>query len=294
MFAPIHSRVTVEDLIRGVDHSVGQRRLHRAGRGHRAAAKQNSPRLMTKRARELGLTKSTFGNASRPARSQTEGDGARTRRARAATSSRPIPEYYKIYGEREFTWNKIRQYNRNPLLAMNIGADGLKTGFTKEAGYGLVGSAVQNGLRLIVVVNGLKIREGARRRGRKLLDWGFRDFESRLLFAEGETIGEAKVYGGSQGRVPLVGRTRRSGSWCRAAYEKHHRARGLYRAGAAHRSRRASRSATLKVWRGDNMALEVPLQAARRQGSRAASPRRAFDAATELVIGLFRAGMQRL
>ena len=66
------------------------------------------------------------------------------------------PDFYKIYGEREFTWNKIRQYNRNPLLAMNIGADGLKTGFTKEAGYGLVGSAVQNGLRLIVVVNGLK------------------------------------------------------------------------------------------------------------------------------------------
>ena len=66
------------------------------------------------------------------------------------------PEFYKLYGEREFTWNKIRQYNRNPLLAMNIGADGLKTGFTKEAGYGLVGSAVQNGLRLIVVVNGLR------------------------------------------------------------------------------------------------------------------------------------------
>ena len=75
------------------------------------------------------------------------------------------PEYYQMYGEREFTWNKIRQQNRNPLLAMNIGADGLKTGYTKEAGYGLVGSAVQNGLRLIVVVNGLKIGEGARRRG---------------------------------------------------------------------------------------------------------------------------------
>ena len=66
------------------------------------------------------------------------------------------PEYYKWYGEKEFTWNKIRQQNRNPLLAMNIGADGMKTGFTNEAGYGLVGSAVQNGLRLIVVVNGLK------------------------------------------------------------------------------------------------------------------------------------------
>ena len=67
------------------------------------------------------------------------------------------PEFYPIYGEREFTWNKIRQQNRNPLLGMVNGADGMKTGFTKEAGYGLVGSAMQNGLRLIVVVNGLKI-----------------------------------------------------------------------------------------------------------------------------------------
>ena len=76
---------------------------------------------------------------------------------------RTYPDAYKIYGEREFTWNKVRQQNRNPLLAMNIGADGMKTGFTKEAGYGLVGSAVNNDLRLIVVVNGFKsMKERAR------------------------------------------------------------------------------------------------------------------------------------
>ena len=89
------------------------------------------------------------------------------------------PEYYHIYGEREFTWNKIRQQNRNPLLAMDIGADGMKTGFTKEAGYGLVGSAVQNGMRLIVVVNGLKTAKERADEARKLLEWGFRDFEAR-------------------------------------------------------------------------------------------------------------------
>src|SRR4029077_9512879 len=113
-------------------------------------------------------------------------------------------EYYKYYGEREFTWNKIRQYNRNPLLALTIGADGLKTGFTKEAGYGLVGSAVQNGLRLIVVVNGLKSEKERSDEAKKLLEWGFHSFQSGLLFEDGEIIAEARTYGGDQRYVPLV------------------------------------------------------------------------------------------
>src|SRR6185295_1218383 len=116
------------------------------------------------------------------------------------------PEYYPYYSEREFTWNKIRQYNRNPLLALNIGADGLKTGFTKEAGYGLVGSAVQNGLRLIVVVNGLKSEKERADEGKKLLEWGFHNFQSNLLFEEGQAISDAKVFGGEQTSVPLMAR----------------------------------------------------------------------------------------
>src|SRR5207244_1193036 len=108
------------------------------------------------------------------------------------------------YGEREFTWNRIRQYNRNPLLAMNIGADGLKTGFIKEAGYGLVGSAVQNGLRLIVVMTGLHSEKERADEGKKLLEWGCHHFQSGLLFSEGQEIAQAKIYGGQKGHVPLV------------------------------------------------------------------------------------------
>src|SRR5262249_59151288 len=104
------------------------------------------------------------------------------------------PDYYKYYSEREFTWNKIRQFNRNPLLNMNIGADGLKTGFIKEAGYGLVGSAVQNGLRLIVVVNGLRSEKERSDEAKKLLEWGFHNFQSGLLVAEGQEIAQAKLY----------------------------------------------------------------------------------------------------
>src|SRR5262249_39546291 len=110
------------------------------------------------------------------------------------------------FGEREFTWNKIRQQSRNPLLALNIGADGLKTGYIKEAGYGLVGSAVQNGMRLIVVVHGAKNEKERVDEARKLLDWGFRSFEARVLFAEGQTIAEAKLYGGEKSTVELTGK----------------------------------------------------------------------------------------
>ena len=110
---------------------------------------------MNERAREIGLTKSNFTNST-GLPDPNSGSRCASSRQLAQHIIQTYPEHYKLYGEREFTWNKIRQQNRNPLLAMDIGADGLKTGFTKEAGYGLVGSAVQNGLRLIVVVNGAK------------------------------------------------------------------------------------------------------------------------------------------
>ena len=87
---------------------------------------------------------------------------------------------------------------------MDIGADGMKTGFTKEAGYGLVGSAVQNGIRLIVVVNGLNTAKERGEEAKKLLEWGFKSFERRIVFAEGQIIGSAKVFGGVDSSVPLL------------------------------------------------------------------------------------------
>src|SRR5947208_5188161 len=158
---------------------------------------------MTKRARELGLTKSTFGNSNGlpdPRQLMTARELAKLARHLILT----YPEYYKIYSEREFTWNKIRQFNRNPLLAMNIGADGLKTGFTKEGGYGLVGSAVQNGTRLIVVINGASSEKERAEEAKKLLEWGFHNFQPTVLFAEGQVIAGATLYGGAHGQVQLV------------------------------------------------------------------------------------------
>ena len=109
-----------------------------------------------------------------------------------------------MFGEREFIWNKIRQLNRNPLLTMDIGADGLKTGNVDEFGYGLSGSAVQNGQRLLVVVNGLKTARDRAVESRKLLEWGFRSFEPHMLFDAGQGVGEVDVFGGDRRSLPVV------------------------------------------------------------------------------------------
>ena len=129
-------------------------------------------RMMTQRARELGLTRSFFTNATGfhdPDQLTTARELALLTRHFIETS----PEIYTLYAEEEFTWNDIRQRNRNPLLTMGIGADGVKTGFVSESGYGLVGSAVQLDQRLILVVNGLESARDRAIEARRLLEWGF-------------------------------------------------------------------------------------------------------------------------
>ena len=290
MYAAVHSRVKVEDLIKGMVIQSGNDACIALAEAI-AGSEPAFATLLTKRARELGLTKSTFANST----GLPDPDGQVTARELAKLAAHIIhtyPQFYPLYREREFTWNKIRQSNRNPLLAMGIGADGLKTGYTKEAGYGLVGSAVQNDLRLIVVVNGLKTAKERADEARKLLEWGFRAFESRLLFAEGETIGEAKLYSGEKGYVPLVAKGPVRLLLPRGSSEKIV-ARIVYTGPVMAPVEQGAQIATLKVWRGDHLTLEVPLQAAE-SVAKGTITQRAFDAATELVIGLFRAAAQRI
>ena len=175
---------------------------------------------------------------------------------------------------------------------MNIGADGLKTGFIKEAGYGLVGSAVQNGLRLIVVVNGAKHEKERADEARKLLEWGFKGFETRLLFAEGQTVAEAKVYGGAKGSVPLTGKGPINLMVPRGVSDRI-TAKMIYTGPVRAPVQQGQPIGKLQVWRNETLALEVPLQAAEDVGT-GSTTRRAFDAATELVIGVFRAGVGKL
>jgi serine-type D-Ala-D-Ala carboxypeptidase (penicillin-binding protein 5/6) len=290
MFAPIHSRVAVDDLLHGVVIQSGNDACIALAEGI-AGSEEKFAEMMTARARELGLTKSTFGNSNGlpdPKQLMTVRELARL----ARQIIRTYPDYYHLYGETEFTWNKIRQLNRNPLLTMNIGADGLKTGFIKEAGYGLVGSAVQNGMRLIVVLNGAKTDKERAEEGKKLLEWGFHNFQSEALFAEGQTITAAKLYGGERGSVPLMADRVVSLMVSRAAQNKLI-ARVVYTGPVPAPVQQGQPIGTLKVWRNDALVLEVPLRAAESVGT-GNLPQRAFDAATELMIGLFRAGIQRL
>jgi D-alanyl-D-alanine carboxypeptidase (penicillin-binding protein 5/6) len=283
MFAPIHSKVAVKELLYGLIIQSANDGAITLAEGI-AGSEPKFAALMNNRAHELGMAKSFFTNATGlpdPPLVVT----ARELGTLARHIIKTYPEYYAIYGEKEFTWNKIRQQNRNPLLGMNIGADGMKTGYTEEGGYGLVGSAVQNGLRLIVVINGLKTQAERANEGRRLLEWGFKGFEQRYLFADGQNIGDAKVFGGTHWTVPLqapagVNLLVPRGSSDRIT------ARIVYSGPVRAPVQEGQAIGTLKVWRGDNLVLEVPLHAAEAV-ARGGITGRAFDAATEFVIGLF-------
>jgi D-alanyl-D-alanine carboxypeptidase (penicillin-binding protein 5/6) len=290
MFAAIHSKVKLDDLIHGIIVDSANDACIAVAE----ALAGNEPEfgaMLTKRARQIGLEKSTFTNAT----GYSDPDLRVTAREMAALARhimKTYPEFYPYFAEREFTWNNIRQQNRNPLLAMGIGADGLKTGETAEAGFNLVGSAVQDGFRLIVVITGARSEKERAEEARKMLEWGFHGFEARVLFAEGQTIGEAKVFGGNTRYVPLVapGTIRlmmpRNGS-------ERLLARIVYTGPVPAPVSKGQSIGKLKVWRGDKLALEVPLQAAEDVGKGTMS-QRAVDGATELMIGLFRAGVDRL
>jgi serine-type D-Ala-D-Ala carboxypeptidase (penicillin-binding protein 5/6) len=290
MFAAIHSKVSLDDLIHGIvvdsanDACIA---IAEGLAGNEAAFGQ----MLTKRARAIGLQRSTFTNAT-----GYSDPGLRVTVRELAELARHIihtyPQFYPYFAQRDFTWDKIHQDNRNPLLGMGLGADGLKTGDTKEAGFGLVGSAVQDDMRLIVVVTGAKSDKERAEEARKMLEFGFHDFRSRVLFAEGQTIGAAKVFGGDASYVPLIG-----DGVIRLLVPRNNSepltARIVYTGPVPAPISKGQRIGTLKVWRGDNLALELPLRAAQDVGTGSIS-QRAMDGASELMIGLFRAGIARL
>lgn len=199
---PKTETVSVEDLIRGVAVQSGNDASIVIAEGMSGNEESFATR-MNEFAKTIGMTDSNFTNST----GLPDPDQYTTARDLAVLGRHVIDEYpdlYKTFAEPEFTWNKIRQFNRNPLLKSKIGGDGIKTGFTKASGYGIVGSAVQGDRRLLLVINGLKTRKARSEEARRMLSWGFRSFESKPIFSKGEVIGGAKVFGGTQGRVDVV------------------------------------------------------------------------------------------
>lgn len=202
MFAKIKSSVTVEELLQGMivqSANDGCIILAEGISGSEAAFAAR----MNERARQLGLTQSVFVNAT-----GLPADGQQVTLTELMILARHIhhahPQFYPFYAQESFTWNKIFQRNRNPLLRLDIGADGLGTGYTKDSGYALVGSAEQNGRRLFLAMSGLASDKERAEEAKKLMQWGMSAFEDMRLFADKTTVGEASVYGGTQGSVPLV------------------------------------------------------------------------------------------
>jgi D-alanyl-D-alanine carboxypeptidase (penicillin-binding protein 5/6) len=291
MFAAIYSKVPVDDLIHAMIIQSANDACIILAEGL-AGSEATFAEKLTERARAIGLEKSIFTNSNGlpdPAEQVT----TRELGLLARHIIRTYPDFYPIFSQADYTWNKIRQQNRNPLLGAMTGADGLKTGFTKEAGYGLVGSAVQNGQRLIVVVNGVNTPKDRADEAKKLLEWGFRTFEQRVLFAEGQTIGTAKVFGGSIGRVSLVASEGAVRVLLPKAGGEKLIARIVYKGPVPAPVTEGTPIGNLKVWRNDNLILSTPLKASEGVG-KGNMPQRAFDAVTEMIIALFRAGAERL
>jgi len=290
MFAAIHSRVKVSDLIQGIIVDSANDACMAIAEAL-AGNETSFGAMLTKRAREIGLENSVFTNSTGmgdPNMHVTARDMAEL----ARYIMRTYPQFYPYFAARDFTWNNIRQENRNPLLSMGIGGDGLKTGESPESGYSLVGSALQDNLRLIVVVTGARNEKDRGDEAKKLLDFGFHGFESRILFAEGQTIGAAKVFGGDSGYVPLNAAGTVSLMMPRNSNDRLI-ARVVYSGPVPAPITKGQAIGKLKVWRNDSVALEVPLQAADDVGTGTMS-QRAMDGATELMIGLFRAGVGKL
>jgi D-alanyl-D-alanine carboxypeptidase (penicillin-binding protein 5/6) len=292
MFASVDSRVRVEDLIKGLVIVSGNDAAIALAEGI-SGSEGAFATTMTVRARELGLNGSTFTN------SWGRGDPEQTVTPRdmvhlAEHVIRSYPEFYKYFAEKEFSWNKIKQTNRNPLLSMGIGADGLKTGNIDASGFQLVGSAVENGQRLILALYGARNAKERAAEALKLLLWGFRSFESRIVFKAGEAIGKARIYGGSASDVPLVAVSDVRVLVPRTATERLS-GRVVYRGPLVAPVEQGEKAGRLEISLGPKVILDVPLVTGGSAGSGTLA-RHALDAGFEYahdLLGKFGAMLQK-
>jgi D-alanyl-D-alanine carboxypeptidase (penicillin-binding protein 5/6) len=202
MFLDLNSEVSVRDLIQGVIVVSANDACIVLAEGL-AGSEQNFVAMMNRRAQELGLRTAHFTNATGlpdPNHLISSADLARLSRYLIANH----PELYRLYGERTFTYNNHTQENRNPLLGAVNGADGLKTGHTADSGFGLIGSALQNGHRRIIVFNGLHSMAERRQAGIDLMHAAFEQYATTRLARRGQHLGEARVYLGSRATASLI------------------------------------------------------------------------------------------
>jgi len=204
MFAELNSQVRVEDLIKSVIIQSGNDAAIALAEGI-GGTEATFAKIANQLAKQIGLKNSNFSNST-GLPDPNQYSTARDLALLARYIIQEFPEFYPIFAEPEFTWNKIRQLNRNSLLETGIGVDGLKTGHTEASGYGEVISAPNDGRRLIAVIHGLASMNERTEEGRKLITWGMRGFELMPVYAKDQVVTHANVYGGVEPSVGLIGK----------------------------------------------------------------------------------------
>ena len=202
MFMRPGERIRVGDLLRGIIVQSGNDACIVMAEAL-AGSEEEFARLMTEQGRKLGLTHSTFVNSTgwpHPEHLMSARDIARL----SMILIEKFPDLYAIFKEKTFTFNGIKQGNRNPLLYSDPSADGLKTGFTQASKYGLTASAIREGRRIILVLNGLQNSRARREESARLMEWAFRSYRVFTLFKPGEEVVSAGVWLGTEPTVPLM------------------------------------------------------------------------------------------
>ena len=202
MFVPLGGRIKIEDLVQGMVVQSGNDACVVLAEGL-AGSQQAFIEQMNQKAQEIGLRDSHFANVDglpSPEHWMTARDLATL----AVRTIQDFPDFYKYYSEKEFKFNNISQGNRNPLLYKDLGADGLKTGHTEEAGYSLLASVKRGDRRIVVVLSGLPSMKARAQEAERLTEWAFREYNNYKLFIAGAKIEDAEVWLGAQTKVPLT------------------------------------------------------------------------------------------
>ena len=202
MFVPLGGRIKIDDLLRGMLVQSGNDACVVLAEGL-AGSEAAFVDLMNAKAKEIGLTGSHFADVD----GLPDPEHYMTARDLATLALRTItdfPEYYHYYGEKEYSFNNINQGNRNPLIYKDVGADGLKTGHTEEAGYSLLASVHRDKRRIILVLGGLPTMKSRAQESERLIEWAFREFNDYQLFSAGDKVDDGEAWLGTEAKVPLT------------------------------------------------------------------------------------------
>ncbi len=282
MFVPINTRATLEELLQGIIVLSGNDAAIALAEGL-AGSEEAFAKVMVQEARRIGLTKSTFGNPT----GLDHPDQLMTARELAHLSSyliREYPELYKMFAQKRFDYRRHKFINRNRLIFGKMGVDGLKTGYVKAAGYGVALSAIREGRRLIAVVAGLETANQRWSEARRMLEWGFTGFRDFRIFEGDQVVGQARVWGGTQIYVPLVGQEPISIVLPRYPVNQKLRAEVVYATPLKPPIAKGAQVAELQVKSTSGTTNRLPLYAAE-EVKRGGTMRRGLDSIFHLAFG---------